>query len=169
MAIKEEPLTSCERPGGEIIPDWQFSYHFLDEDFAQAYDEEQMLSSLVMTFSGLAVLIGILGLLGLANYTAEQKMKEIGIRKVLGARIGQVVWIQYHSLVVLALVAFAISVPISYYFLDGWLSQFAYRTLLSWWMWGLGGLLTLVVSLSTVSWQSLKTAMLNPVNVLRSE
>ncbi|MEM9327957.1 MAG: ABC transporter permease, partial [Bacteroidota bacterium] len=153
----------------ETIPDWQFSYHFLDEDFDKAYKEEQMLSTLVITFSGLAILIGILGLLGLANYTAEQKMKEIGIRKVLGARISQVIWVQYASLVALAAIAFIISVPISYYFLEGWLSQFAYRTSLSWWMWGLGGLLTLAVSLSTVSWQSLKTALLNPVDVLRSE
>ncbi len=153
----------------EVIPDWQFSYHFLDEDFDKAYKEEQMLSSLVITFSGLAILIGILGLLGLANYTAEQKMKEIGIRKVLGAKVGQVVWIQYYSLVTLAIVAFVISIPVSYYLLDGWLSQFAYRTSLAWWMWGAGGLLTLVVSLSTVSWQSIKTATLNPADVLRSE
>lgn len=152
-----------------LIPDWEFSYRFMDDDFDRAYRSESRLSALVLTFSALAIMISILGLVGLANFTAEQKMKEIGIRKVLGAQLFQVVWIQYRTLVQLGVFALILATPISYFFLSGWLSQFAYRTDLSWWLFLTGGILTLLITLGTVSVQSIKAGLKNPVDTLRME
>ncbi len=152
-----------------LIPDWEFSYRFMDEDFDRAYQAEARLSSLVLTFSALAIIISILGLVGLANFTAEQKMKEIGVRKVLGAHLGHVVWIQYRTLVILGITGLLIATPISYLLLNNWLSQFAYRTDLSVWLFVLGGVLTLAITLGTVSFQSIKAGLKNPVDTLRME
>ena len=162
-------LGSLSDTWNDLVPDWAFSYRFMDEDFDRAYQAESRLSGLVLTFSTLAILISILGLVGLANFTAEQKMKEIGIRKVLGAPLLQVVWIQYHSLVRLGLLGLVLATPISYFLLNGWLAQFAYRTALSWWLFILGGALTLVITLGTVSFQSIKAGLKNPVDTLRME
>ncbi len=152
-----------------VLPNWQFSYHFLDEDLDKAYKSDQRLGQLVITFAGLAIIIGVLGLLGLANYTAEQKMKEIGIRKVLGAPIRDMVWIQSNSFLLLGCIAFGLSIPLCIYFLNDWLAQFAYHIGLEWWMFALGGSFTLIISLGTSGFQSVKAALKNPVETLRSE
>lgn len=162
-------ISSLQETWNGLIPDWEFSYRFMDEDFNRAYQAEARLSSLVLTFSALAIIISILGLVGLANFTAEQKMKEIGVRKVLGAHLGHVVWIQYRTLVKLGFIGLLIATPISYLMLNSWLSQFAYRTDLSVWLFVLGGLLTLVITLGTVSFQSIKAGLKNPVDTLRME
>ncbi len=162
-------INSLQETWNGLIPDWEFSYRFMDEDFDRAYQSEARLSSLVLTFSVLAIIISILGLVGLANFTAEQKMKEIGVRKVLGAQLSHVVWIQYRTLVKLGLTGLVIATPISYLLLNNWLSQFAYRTELSAWLFILGGTLTLIITLGTVSFQSIKAGLKNPVDTLRME
>ncbi|MDW3196420.1 MAG: ABC transporter permease [Cytophagales bacterium] len=162
-------INSLKETWDRVIPDWEFSYRFMDEDFDRAYQAEARLSSMVLTFSMLAIIISILGLVGLANFTAEQKMKEIGVRKVLGAHLGHVVWIQYRTLVVLGAIGLLIATPISYLLLNNWLSQFAYRTELSAWIFILGGALTLFITLGTVSFQSVKAGLKNPVDTLRME
>ncbi len=165
----EETLAQIEESWNSVVPDWSMRYHFLDDDFDQAYKEEQKLGQLIFSFSGLALFIGILGLFGLANYVAEQKTKEIGIRKVMGANLNHVVWLQYKSFVSLLLVAFVISIPTAIYFLSDWLNQFAYRIDLNWWLFVLGGVFTFVISMGTISYQSIKAAMRNPVDSLRNE
>ena len=165
----ERSLAAIEDAWTAVNPDWALRFHFLDDDFDRAYVAEQRLNQLIFTFSGLALIIGMLGLFGLANYVAEQKTKEIGIRKVLGATISHVLWIQYRSFLALLSVAFLIGTPIAVFFLNEWLSQFAYRVQIQWYLVLLGGVLTLVVAMSTVGIQSVKAAMQNPVDSLRTE
>lgn len=153
----------------ELLPGWEFSYHFMDQDFAAAYQAEEQFGQLILVFSTLALIIGILGLFGLASYVAEQKTKEIGIRKVLGAAMKSVIWIQYRTFLIPLGIALLVAAPIAYYMLGTWLDQFAYRVNMSWWLFASGGILTLGVSIATVSVQAFKAAMGNPIDALRSE
>lgn len=150
-------------------PGFSFDYHFMDTTFQAQYEAENRVAVLSRYFAGLGILISCLGLFGLAAFAAEQRLKEIGIRKVNGARISEVMIMLNSDFIKWVIVAFFIATPIAFYFLNKWLEGFAYKTSLSWWVFALAGLLALGIALLTVSWQSWKAATRNPVEALRYE
>ncbi|MEP7373280.1 MAG: ABC transporter permease [Chitinophagaceae bacterium] len=146
-----------------------FEYRFMDEDFNKLYDSETRTAKVFNIFSAIAILLACLGLFGLSAYSAKQRIKEIGIRKVLGASAGNITVLLSNSFIKLVLVAFVIACPIAWFVMDKWLQDFAYRINISWWMFGLAGLLALLIALITVSFQAIKAAIANPVKSLRTE
>jgi putative ABC transport system permease protein len=142
---------------------------FLDENFSQQYKAEQKQGEVLLTFTVLAVLIACLGLFGLAAFAAEQRTKEIGVRKVLGASVASIVTLLSKDFLKLVLIAIVVATPIAWWAMHQWLQDFAYRTELSWWLFALSGLLAIGIALLTVSFQSIKAALMNPVKSLRSE
>ncbi|MHB1687435.1 MAG: ABC transporter permease [Ignavibacteriaceae bacterium] len=153
----------------QFSPDFPFNYHFLDQSFDQLYQSEQRLSKIFEAFSALAILIACLGLFGLASYTTQERTKEIGIRKVLGASVPQVVNLVASDFIRLVLIANVIAWPLSYYVMNKWLQNFAYRTDIGLWIFIASGLLTLFIAALTVSFQAIKAANSNPVRSLRYE
>jgi len=146
-----------------------FSYSFLDERFNKMYQSEQRIGELFSIFAGLAVIIACLGLFGLAAFTTLQRTKEIGVRKVLGASVASIVALLSRDFLRLILAAVLIATPLGWYAMDQWLRDFAYRIDLSWWVFVVAGLLAVAVALLTISYQSIKAALVNPVKSLRSE
>lgn len=144
-------------------------FQFLDENFAKQYQAEQRQGNVLLAFAILAILIACLGLFGLAAFAAEARTKEIGVRKVLGASIQDVVLMLSKDFVKLVLVAIAIGTPIAVYAMNKWLQNFEYRETLSWWVFALAGIIAIVIALVTVSSQALKSALTNPVKALRAE
>jgi len=142
---------------------------FVDTDFEAKFQSEKLLGILANLFGGLAIVISCLGLFGLAAYAAEQRTKEIGVRKVLGASVSNVVALLSKDFVVLVTIAIVIAVPLSVYALNKWLQNYEYRISLSWWMFVLAGAITIAIALITVSFQAIKAALANPVKSLRSE
>ncbi|MCB0433676.1 MAG: ABC transporter permease, partial [Mangrovimonas sp.] len=137
--------------------------------FNDMYRAEQQVGKIAFTFSLLAILIACLGLFGLASYMAEQRTKELGVRKVLGASAGNLVKLLSKDFVKLVGVAFLIAVPLSWYAMHSWLEDFAYRTSLSWWIFIVAGLLAMIIAVATISFQAIKAALTNPVKSLRTE
>ncbi len=146
-----------------------FSYRFVDERFDRLYQSETHTKTLFTCFMMLAILIAVLGLIGLSLFVMERRTKEIGIRKVNGARISEIMTMLNGAFVKWVVIAFSIATPIAYYAMHKWLENFAYRTELSWWIFAMAGLLGLGIALLTVSWQSWKAATRNPVESLRYE
>jgi putative ABC transport system permease protein len=144
-------------------------YHFLDANFAKQYQAEEKQARVSLVFTMLAVLIACLGLFGLASFTAEQRTKEIGIRKVLGASINNIVRMLSSEFLKLVLVATCIAFPIAWWSINRWLEGFAYHLTVGWWMLIVPGILALLIALITVSFQAIKAAVANPVKSLRSE
>ncbi|GAB3954357.1 ABC transporter permease [Spirosoma harenae] len=164
-----EALAKVEQVFKIYSPDSPFDYKFVDDNFARKFGNEERIGGLAGGFAILAILISCLGLFGLASFIAEQRTKEIGIRKVLGASVFSVWGLLSKEFVMLILVAFCIGAPIAYYVLSGWLQNYIYRTELSWWIFALAGLGALSVTLLTVSYQSIRAALVNPVKSLRNE
>jgi putative ABC transport system permease protein len=162
-------LASIEKSYKEFFPDEDFSYKFLDESIAKFYTSEQNLSSLLKWATGLAVFISCMGLLGLVIYTTNQRTKEIGVRKVLGASVSNIVSILSRDFVLLVLIASFIAIPLTWWAMHKWLENFAYQTPVSWWVFGLSVLLMLAVALLTLSIQTIRAANANPVDSLRTE
>jgi putative ABC transport system permease protein len=154
---------------GEICPAFAFDYNFLDESFNLQYKSEKRFENLLFSFSLLAIFIAGIGLFGLSLYGSERRTKEIGIRKVNGAKISEVLVMLNRDFVKWVAIAFVIATPIAWYVMYKWLENFAYKTELSWWIFALAGLLALGIALLTVSWQSWKAATRNPVEALRYE
>ncbi len=152
-----------------MVPDYPFDYRFVDEDFDRMYRAESRMGTLLQTFAVLAILIACLGLFGLASFTAEQRTKEIGVRKVLGASITSLVISMSKEFTKWVLVANFIAWPLAYYAMNNWLQSFAYRTSMAWWIFALTGVVALVIALLTVSYQSVKAALSNPVDALKYE
>jgi putative ABC transport system permease protein len=146
-----------------------FEYEFLDQRLQNMYEKDEKLMNAFSSFSILAIIIASLGLFGLISSMAETKVKEIGIRKVSGARISEILTMLNKDFIILVAIAFGIAFPISLYFLQKWLQNFAYKTELSWWIFGLSGMIALGIALLTVSWQSWRAATRNPVEALRYE
>ena len=146
-----------------------FSYRFLDDSFNEMYNSEQRVGKIAMIFSILAIFIACLGLFGLATFIAEQRTKEIGIRKVLGASVNGIVQLLSKDFLKLVLIAFVIAVPISWWAMHRWLQDFAYRINISWWIFIIAGFLALVIALLTISFQAIKAAIANPVKSLKTE
>lgn len=152
-----------------LAPGQAFSYTFLDDNFDQMYRTEQRVGTLTLTFSVLAVLIACLGLFGLAAFTAEQRTKEVGVRKVLGASVSSLIGLLSKDFLKLVLIAIVIASPLAWYAMHRWLQDFAYRVDIEWWVFALAGALAIGIALLTVSFQSIKAALMNPVKSLRSE
>jgi putative ABC transport system permease protein len=150
-------------------PDGPFSYYFLDEKFASLYAAEKSIEKIFTGFAIIAVLIASLGLFGLAAFITEQRTKEIGIRKVLGASMQQVLMIVCKEFVVLVGFAFLIAVPVTWWGMNKWLQEFAYRINISWWIFLAAGILSIVIALLTISIRSINAAVANPVKSLRTE
>ncbi len=162
-------LGSLEQQWKATVENVPFDYRFVDKEVEKLYDEEKRLGQISVVFTILAILISCLGLFGLVSYVAEQKKKEIGIRKVLGASIGSVVQLLTRDFVILVGVAFLIASPIAYYFMERWLEGFTYKIDIQWWVFILAGGFALVITFLTVGFQSLKSALANPVKSLRTE
>ncbi|MEQ9412505.1 MAG: FtsX-like permease family protein, partial [Cyclobacteriaceae bacterium] len=151
------------------INDAPFEYSFLDQDWARQYQQEQRLGGLFSVFAGLSLLIAMIGLVGLVTYSADQRKKEIGVRKVMGASVHQVVFLLNKNFTMLVLIAFVIAVPLGWYAMNDWLSQFPYRIEISFISFAVAGLLMLGITWFTVAYQSIKAGLKNPVDVLKEE
>jgi putative ABC transport system permease protein len=144
-------------------------YGFVESELDKLYWQEQKIGKIILYFSCLSIFIACLGLFGLATFAAEARTKEIGIRKILGASILQITTLLSKDFLKLVMLAFVIASPVAYYFMDKWLADFAYRITISWWVFALAGVSATLTALITVSWQSVKAALMNPVKSLRSE
>ncbi len=150
-------------------PAMPFDYKFADDQYARKFNNEVRIGKLSSVFAGLAILISCLGLFGLASFVAEQRTKEIGIRKVVGATVFSLWKMLSKDFVVLVIIACVVAIPSAYYLMRQWLSAYEYRTEISWWVFAITGTGALVITLATVSYQAIKAALMNPVNSLRSE
>lgn len=166
---ESEAIRAAEKVWAELIPSRPLEYRFLDETFNRLYRSEQRTATLFNAFAGIAVLISCLGLFGLATFTAEMRTKEIGIRKVLGATVLSITTLLSKDFLKLVLVGIVIASPIAYYAMERWLEDFAYRIQISGWIFGAAGILSILIALITVSYQSIKTALTNPTQSLKSE
>ncbi len=162
-------LAKIERSWKQVYPTEDFEYKFLDETIARYYESEQHISSLLRWATGLTILISCLGLLGLVMYTTNQRTKEIGVRKVLGASVSDIVSILTKDFLLLVVIAFLIATPIAWWAMHKWLDNFAYRTPISAWLFAGAGLLTILIALLTICFQTIKAASANPVKSLRTE
>ena len=146
-----------------------FEYKFVDEDYAAKFESEERIGKLASFFAILAIFISCLGIFGLASFIAEQRTKEIGVRKVMGASVFNLWGMLSKDFVILVLISLLIAVPTAYYFMNTWLLKYDYRTEMAWWIFAVSGFGALLVTFLTVSYQSIKAAMANPVSSLRSE
>jgi putative ABC transport system permease protein len=165
----KEFLTKSESVWKQLAPSMPFSYKFLDESFAEMYRSEQRVGKIALLFALLAIVIASLGLFGLAAFMAEQRMKEIGIRKVLGASVQRLVSLMSMEYIRLVGISFLIATPVAWWAMNKWLGDFAYRIQLSWWMFVLAAFVAIFIALLTVSIQAFRAAIVNPVNSLKSE
>ncbi len=150
-------------------PDFPFEYTFVDEDYAAKFAEEQRMESLISWFAGLAVFISCLGLFGLSAYMAENRRKEIGVSKVLGASVGDIASLLSREFLVLVLVSLVFAIPVAWYVMTVWLEGYAYRANIPWWLFVVVAAIILAVTLLTVSFQAVKAATANPVKAIKSE
>jgi len=162
-------ISQVQNKWSSMAPGQPFSYTFLDADFNKIYNADQRTGKLFITFAVFAIFIACLGLFGLVTYAAEQRIKEIGIRKVLGASVQEIVAMISKDFVNLVLIAFLIAFPVAWWMMNKWLQGFAYRIDIGWWVFALAGLLTIAIALATVSFQAIKAAVANPVKSLRTE
>ncbi|SDQ12854.1 ABC transporter permease [Flagellimonas zhangzhouensis] len=153
----------------DIAPTQPFEYYFMDDSFNTSYEAEQRLGQIFMIFTILSILIACLGLFGLAAFNAQKRVKEIGVRKVLGAGVGQIVYRLSMDFLKLVGLSVIIALPLGWYAMDRWLEDFSYRIDIPWWIFALSALLAVGVALLTVSYQSIKAAIVNPVKSLRTE
>jgi putative ABC transport system permease protein len=154
---------------GKFDPENKVDYHFLDQNFANQYQTEEKQGNLLLLFTILAISIACLGLFGLVTFTAEQRVKEIGIRKVLGASISNIVTLLTKELILLVLVATVIATPVAWYTMNKWLQSFAYRVYLHWWVFLAAGIIAVLIAFLTISIRSVKAAMANPAKSLKTE
>jgi putative ABC transport system permease protein len=152
-----------------IFPKYPFEYQFLDDHFKEVYRSDQQVTTMVTVLAILAIFISCLGLFGLASYSAEKRIKEIGIRKVMGASVQNIVSLLSRQFVGLVLAAILIAMPLAGYAIHRWLEDYAYRVSMSWWVFALAGVLAMGIALVTVSILAFRAAVANPVNSLRSE
>ena len=164
-----EVLPFLEKVWKSVIPDEPFAYSFLDEDFESNYAADANTYRIVNSFTIITILISCLGLFGLVTFSTQQRTKEIGVRKVNGAKVSEVMVLLSKDFLKWISVAFVIATPVTWYIMNKWLESFAYRTTLSWWIFALSGILALGIALLTVSWQSWRAATRNPVEALRYE
>jgi len=164
-----EALAKVESVFKRYNPGSPFTYNFVDQEYSKKFGTEERIGKLATFFAILAIFISCLGLFGLASFVAEQRTKEIGIRKVLGASITNLWQMLSKDFVFLVIISCFISIPLAWYFMNGWLENYKYHTEISWWIFALTGIGALAITLLTVSYQAIKAALLDPVKSLRSE
>ena len=164
-----EALASLQEICKELNPKLPFTYQFADEEYAKLYRSEQVVGQLASYFAFLAIFISCLGLLGLVMFTAEQRTKELGIRKVLGASPVTLFNLLSKEFLQLVLIALVIASPLAWLAMEGWLQNYAYKVAISWWMFVVAGIVAVAIALVTVSSQAIKAALTNPVKSLRTE
>jgi ABC-type antimicrobial peptide transport system permease subunit len=153
----------------QYAPSLPLDYKFIDEEYDKKFSSEERIGELAGVFAVLAVFISCLGLFGMASFMAEQRVKEIGVRKVLGASVLDLWALLSKDFLGMVSIALMIALPLAGYLMGLWLEQYAYRTTIAWWVFGAAGAGALAITVLTVSYQSVKAAMINPVNSLRSE
>ncbi len=162
-------LKTVEKTWKRYNPNFPFTYTFLDQTYEALYKSDQRTGTLFNVFAGIAILISCLGLFGLAAYTTQVKVKEIGIRKVLGASIANITTMLSRDFLTLIVLAILIASPIAWYAMNKWLQDFVYRATIQWWIFAVAGMAAILIALITISYQSIKAALANPVKSLRSE
>lgn len=162
-------LQSVKTIWEQTFPNFVYEYKFLDDKIASFYKQENQLSQLYTIFSVIAIFLSCLGLYGLVSFMAVQRIKEVGIRKVLGASISSVIYLFSKEFIILVAIGFLIASPIAWYFMDKWLQDYVYRINISWWIFLVGGISAVIIALVTVSFQAIKAAIANPVKSLRTE
>ncbi|MEM1406862.1 MAG: FtsX-like permease family protein, partial [Bacteroidota bacterium] len=162
-------ISFLEQRWKELVPHYPFNYRFLDASFNNLYQSDARFGRLFSVFAGLAIFIACLGLFGLTTYTTTQRTKEIGIRKVLGASVSTIVLLLSKDFSKLLVLAFIIAIPLSWYAIQGWLDGFAYRVSIGVGVYILSAVTVAFIALFTMSWQSIKVALQNPVNSLKNE
>jgi putative ABC transport system permease protein len=162
-------IGKIEKIWNSVLPAEPFSYSFLDEQIQKQYETEITLSNIINSFTLMAILISCLGLFGLAAFSAEQRMKEIGVRKVLGATVPGIVQLLSKDFLKLVLIAIVIATPVSWWMMNKWLQAFSYRVPIVWWMFALAGMVAIIIAMVTVSFQTIKAAVANPIKSLRIE
>jgi ABC-type antimicrobial peptide transport system permease subunit len=175
ILVKSEPgktkqaIASMERVFKQLEPKFSFRYYFADEEYQKLYTSDLTVSSLSDCFSFLAIFISCLGLLGLTMFTAEQRRKEIGVRKVIGASVGDIVTMLSKDIIKLVALSAIIATPIAWLAMNNWLQNFAYKITIGWWIFLLAGVIAVVIALATIGWQAIKAAVANPVESLKNE
>ncbi|MFC5410241.1 ABC transporter permease [Larkinella bovis] len=164
-----QAIAAAEKRWKQYSPDYPFEYQFMDVQYNEMYKSEQRTGQLFRFFAGIAILVSCLGLFGLATFTAQQRTKEIGIRKVLGASVTGIVALLSQDFLKLVLISILIAIPVAWWTMSEWLKEFAYKIELEWWVFALAGLLAIVIALLTVSFQSVRAALMNPVKSLKTE
>lgn len=165
----QKTLDKLQAINHSFDPENPVEYHFLDQRFQQYYQVDQKRGELFLLFSGIIIFIACMGLFALASFAIENRIKEIGVRKVLGASIANITWLLSSEFTVLVAIAFVLSIPIAYWAAQSWLQEFAYRISISWWIFPAAGLTALLIALGTVSFQTIRAALVNPVESLRNE
>ncbi|MBA2562035.1 MAG: FtsX-like permease family protein, partial [Chitinophagaceae bacterium] len=162
-------LSHIEETWKKFLPEVPYEYTFLDENFSRLYQSEQRQATIFTVFAFIAIFIGCLGLFGLSAFAITQRIKEIGIRKVLGASVGSIVSLLSKDFIKLVIVAAVIAFPVAWYAMNKWLQDFAYRINISWWIFLLARIIAVCIALFTISFQAIKAAIANPVKSLRTE
>jgi putative ABC transport system permease protein len=162
-------IAFIERHWLEVYPEYDFTYQFLDDQVAKLYERDARTFTLFKVFAGISIFIGCLGLYGLISFMASQKLKEVGIRKVMGASVASIMILFSKEFVKLILISFCIATPLAYYFMNQWLEGFAYHISIPWTVYVVGVVSTLFIALLTVSYRSAEAARSNPADTLRTE
>jgi ABC-type antimicrobial peptide transport system permease subunit len=174
MRVKEgippgKAITAMERIFTRYNPAYPFEYKFIDQEFGKKFLTEELISRITNIFSGLAIFICCIGLAGLASFTIEKRFREIGIRKVLGATVQQVLMLISRQFLKLVAIAFLLAVPLTWYLMDNWLNKYDFHISISIWLFAAVGFLILLLTLLVVGLNTLRAAMSNPVSSLRAE
>lgn len=171
LSTKDIPSTlkSVKKIFGQAFPDFVYEYRFLDDKIGSFYKQENQLSQLYKIFAVIAIFLSCLGLYGLASFMAVQRIKEVGIRKVLGATSGSIVYLFSREFIMLIGIAFLIAAPVAWYYMHQWLQGYVYRIQIQWWLFAAGGCAAIIVALASISFQAVKAALANPVESLRVE
>lgn len=164
-----QALESLAKVYKDINPNYPFDFQFVDAEYKKMYNSEQVISSLSVVFAIVAIMISSLGLLGLVMFSAEQRVKEFGVRKVLGASMSTLIALFARDFMKLVMIAFFIAMPLGWYAMHSWLQDFAYRVELSWWIFALAAIISVLIALAVLSYEAFKTALANPVKSLKTE
>jgi ABC-type antimicrobial peptide transport system permease subunit len=162
-------MQAIQKVWEQTFPNFVYEYRFLDDKIESFYKQEEQLAQLYKLFAAIAIFLSCLGLYGLASFMAAQRIKEVGIRKVLGATTGNIIYLFSREFILLIAIAFAVATPVSWYYMHQWLQDYAYRIHISWWLFAAGGLVAIIIALMTISFQAIKAAVANPVKSLRTE